>query len=629
VFDVDNRKRTRDTFGIDQIIEAYPIVNVSSRASVPLVLDDYVVVDPAAGLNHFGLVSDGFGSFMRGYPDRFIVELAFSQRFRSLPDGAMFEQAFTGYTDQPRDNRDRVEHNFFRASGVLGLSLRQYREGEGYRATEPPRESHYFLSDPTLEPNAGETSQVAVKWNIRPGAPPVKWLISPLAAELGRSPELAAVGVDLVGAIKAGIESWNTAFGFRALTAELADPKDSFADDDKNYLIYDVNPAVNFAFADLRTNPNTGEIRGASVYFNHGFVEYALSLFPPPGPPQPAAAPVDARKLPSLVWEPFPAHPLCDLRPEIDRNQGRQVVEVGLGVPTSRKQSIEKYVAFFVAHEVGHTLGLRHNFKGTLLPPTSSVMDYVAGADIITAAEVPGPYDRDAIRYLYGITAELPGQPFCTDEDVEVDARCARFDRSADPLRRWYGFAYNTFVDLYLSTGIPVFADAANFYLAGVVKFIQRAEDAVDRRDALEIAFDRLHVPVPPANLDGAASYGSGVDTITQMVLFQLFPPPPPVDPASPFPPPAPPPPLDDDVSRLLVTELHGNLLDLDGIRSFTTRRQAVDVLKRLQSLAAFATLREVQGLLRLGTGVPSDQLPLVADLLARIDRALTPYFEH
>ena len=51
--------------------------------------------------------------------------------------------------------------------------------------------------------------------------------------------------------------------------------------------------------------------------------------------------------------------------------------------------------------------------------------------------------------------------------------------------------------------------------------------------------------------------------------------------------------------------------------------------MKRMQNTAAFQALREVQATLRFGVGVPLDQLPLVEDLLARIERALAPYFEH
>lgn len=56
------------------------------------------------------------------------------------------------------------------------------------------------------------------------------------------------------------------------------------------------------------------------------------------------------------------------------------------------KEYINQYLRLIIAHEVGHTLGLRHNFRGsTLLAPeemnnteitknkglTTSVMDYI------------------------------------------------------------------------------------------------------------------------------------------------------------------------------------------------------------------------------------------------------------
>ncbi|MDY7015637.1 MAG: zinc-dependent metalloprotease, partial [Cyanobacteriota bacterium] len=84
---------------------------------------------------------------------------------------------------------------------------------------------------------------------------------------------------------------------------------------------------------------------------------------------------------------------------------------------------VHQFIRYLVAHEVGHTLGLRHNFHGsTLLMPqqlndqnltrdrglVSSVMDYV-GVNLAPAGVeqgdyfpvVVGPYDRWAIEYGY------------------------------------------------------------------------------------------------------------------------------------------------------------------------------------------------------------------------------------
>jgi hypothetical protein len=76
---------------------------------------------------------------------------------------------------------------------------------------------------------------------------------------------------------------------------------------------------------------------------------------------------------------------------------------------------------YIVAHEVGHALGLRHNFaKG----PASTVMNYFGfeqavrlGRDVIMSGDEALDYDRQVIRYVYlgGAldVATLP--PFCTD----------------------------------------------------------------------------------------------------------------------------------------------------------------------------------------------------------------------
>ena len=123
-------------------------------------------------------------------------------------------------------------------------------------------------------------------------------------------------------------------------------------------------------------------------------------------------------------------------------------------------------VADLVCHEVGHTLGLRHNFKGSSVYTlqeinseklkgkkafTGSVMDYNPPNFNMESGETQGdfamiglgPYDMWAIEYGYtfGDTKEVlkrvaePELVYQTDDDVHGPDPLARtYDFSADPL---------------------------------------------------------------------------------------------------------------------------------------------------------------------------------------------------
>ena len=124
-------------------------------------------------------------------------------------------------------------------------------------------------------------------------------------------------------------------------------------------------------------------------------------------------------------------------------------------------------LAELVAHEVGHTLGLRHNFKsssaytmaeinskafkGTKVT-AGSVMDYLPININVESGEIQGdycmtgigPYDYWAIEYGYTLKDDLkpilervaePGLAYATDEDtIGPDPLARRYDFSKNPL---------------------------------------------------------------------------------------------------------------------------------------------------------------------------------------------------
>ncbi|WP_394828422.1 zinc-dependent metalloprotease [Pendulispora albinea] len=629
VFDASNNFATSDTFDPTLILEAYPIVR-SSRFDDLAGSQNYILFDPAAGLNRFGALSDAFAQ--GGTPAHVQIDLAFLQNFRTIADGVTFEEVFTGYSNDIALNASGgLEPNVFKASGTLGLSLRRYRESPDYVPAPLPPKEYYFRSDRHIVRNTGTTAQTPIKWNIHKGGKPITWLLSNQFTKLKDHPVYRPY--DILGAVKRGVEGWNEVFGFQALEAKVASAGDSFADDDKNYLIYDADPTYGFAFADWRSNPNTGEVRGASVYFN-GIWLTSLSQFfdDPPATAAPssldvAAAPPAHRPIPALTWGDLRPDPLCvlwaptaaDFQNELGPREAVQALP-----RLTKKEKFEAYIAHVITHEIGHTLGLRHNFKGSLQPVASTVMDYNLTQDRARIGK-PQPYDFAAIRLLYDLTTEQPPQPFCTDPDVLNDPECSRFDFGANPLVDDAIPGYTTALDAFL-TGVV--ANPPGNIVNRLLKWIRGGSQA-QHLQAWNAALGQLKVPVDAAKVATIPGYAARVDQATGILFSRLY-----LDPANlrgdtrnagAF---LLDPPFDPQVTPRIIAELKANLVNLDSIRSYATRRITVAALKKLQLTAALTALVEARATIRASRpGLGGDDAVLTDELLSRIDAAVNSYF--
>jgi hypothetical protein len=121
---------------------------------------------------------------------------------------------------------------------------------------------------------------------------------------------------------------------------------------------------------------------------------------------------------------------------------GKNFVEIPDGY--SYATYMDGYFRDMVAHELGHNLGLRHNFKGNLGDTgtrqagsvSRSVMEYLNRS--FRHLDRVGDYDVMAIAYGYlGITP-AHSDWYCTDEDSDFgdpthSAECSSSDGSADP----------------------------------------------------------------------------------------------------------------------------------------------------------------------------------------------------
>lgn len=352
-----------------------------------------------------------------------------------------------------------------------------------------------------------------------------RWHLEKRDSSLEKSPVKApivfyiekTVPVRFRNAVKEGILEWNKAFekcGFQDAMQARQQTESEFADFDpedvsKNFFRW-TTTGVGIAVGPSRANPLTGQIYDADIVFDDGWIRGPMethAVFGAKG----LARVLGDRKLEAFLK----AHPSFDfgLREDrlipgygddVTRSRGlepdlrllperysRYMCDCGASVqhelalshtffaaqgyseiPEKFLQQIVKEVAM---HEVGHTLGLRHNFKASTWLPLeatlaktteqraigASVMDYNAfmfnqtkelqGDHVMTTI---GPYDIWAIEYGYrpmsepykseeellkAITDRVAeaGLDYATDEDTgifEPDPLVNRRDMGSDPL---------------------------------------------------------------------------------------------------------------------------------------------------------------------------------------------------
>lgn len=326
---------------------------------------------------------------------------------------------------------------------------------------------------------------------------PIVWTIDP------------SIPAEFQPAVKEGILRWNKAFdalGYKnAVVVEDAPKGEDYdhADGRRNVIRLLVGPGAPFAAISLfRTDPISGEILNASITLDGNVIrdvqeEHERNIaslntatqratavlrrdasrketddffvFATPAERMRVAA---AEQLRKYGW----AHQNCEHGSVLKRDADLMWNAVAASQNSvNRAEYVKKFLADCVSHEMGHCLGLRHNFAGSTALTTAqlgdekvtesegvsaSVMDYnppnvmavLRGKGTFYANTI-GKYDVWAIKYGYqnfgaktpqgekfqlSQIAKLSGQPghaYLTDDDADgVNPYAVRQDGAKDPL---------------------------------------------------------------------------------------------------------------------------------------------------------------------------------------------------
>ncbi len=307
-------------------------------------------------------------------------------------------------------------------------------------------------------------------WRLEPGEPAENGLVRP------RKPIVyyidPSVPEEYRPYLEAGVEAWNSAFeaaGWK--DAIRAEPLPEGADpEDMRYptLRWSTSDQPGYgAIGPSIVDPRTGETLDADILFEANMVrgfkrEWRTTVSPAAAIEEIFAAPVQHGERASLAAE-------LAAQGALLRTALAGMEQIGPGDPVPMEY-VGQALKWVTMHEVGHTLGLRHNFRSSFDTPNdklgdrswaeangvfSSVMEY-------PALNLPdrgqpwgyvynpgvGSYDRWAVAYGYAADparaaavareAALPGHAYGTDEDANgpgaLDPTTSVYDLGSDPL---------------------------------------------------------------------------------------------------------------------------------------------------------------------------------------------------
>jgi hypothetical protein len=325
----------------------------------------------------------------------------------------------------------------------IRYQLKPYQPDVTFKPIVSPgfEKAGYFEANPILL-NDGTTRTYVAKWH---DDKPIKFAIS------------ANTPLKFRHVVREGLLYWNKVLGRNAVeVVQLEDLTMTAPQFDVSMFQWVDWDAAGSAFADAQVDPRSGQVTSAQIFFPSAFIDAnvpkRLRLL--------EGASAKKQNMELQVQGLKHSH-LCHRDVVQDLALGLENKNLFGVSEAAMEKAMLDYVYEVVAHEMGHVVGLRHNFAGNLaanydfkdrpsiiqqyyknlkapvgIVTSSSVMEYsrfeesAINADLLRSGAPALSYDVMAINFLYNKTAfPASSRPlFCTDSQIEKFVDCNRGD---------------------------------------------------------------------------------------------------------------------------------------------------------------------------------------------------------